>query len=168
MKVTAIEEYGLRCMLVLAKRWESDRAITTGEIADAEGMTAANAGKLLMVLRKSGLVEAERGRNGGYRLTRDPKKIYLSEILDALGEPVYSFEHCKRYATDEDGSCVHSDDCVVRSVWQDLSYIVGYLFDKISLRTLASGEYRSLRPVVERDRSHEVSENESLVNNLRL
>lgn len=168
MKVTALEEYGLRCMLVLAKRWESERAITTGEIADAEGMTEANAGKLLMVLRKSGLVEAERGRNGGYRLTRDPNDIYLSEILDALGEPVYSSEHCKRYATDENGSCVHTDDCVVRSVWQDLNYLVGSVFDKISLQTLASGEYRSLRPGEKRDRSNEVSENESLINQLRL
>jgi len=168
MKVTALEEYGLRCMVELARRWDDDRAVTISEIAEAEGISDANAGKLLLILRKTGLVEAERGRNGGYRLTRSPEYIQLSEILEALGEPVYSQDHCSRFASDDNGSCVHAEDCVIRVVWQDLRYLVGSVLEGVSLHTLAAGKYQRLKPGVTKKRSDELRKNKSLINHLEL
>ena len=69
MKISAQEEYGLRCLLQLA-RLEDGESLTLGQIAEREGISGANAGKLLWLLSKAGLVQSVRGNRGGYRLAR--------------------------------------------------------------------------------------------------
>ncbi|MEZ5363321.1 MAG: Rrf2 family transcriptional regulator [Bryobacterales bacterium] len=67
MQFTSQEEYGLRCLLRLATAGD-DVSMTIPEIANAEGVSQAYAAKLLRALREGGLVVAERGQAGGYRL----------------------------------------------------------------------------------------------------
>ncbi|HEX6184752.1 MAG TPA: Rrf2 family transcriptional regulator, partial [Pyrinomonadaceae bacterium] len=69
MKVSAQEEYGLRCLLQLAQ-WGEGEYLTLGQIAEREGISSANAGKLLWILSKANLVSSIRGTKGGYRLAR--------------------------------------------------------------------------------------------------
>jgi Rrf2 family protein len=143
MKITALEEYGMRCMLVLARSWPDGKPSLT-EIAEQEALTVSYTGKLLAILRDSGLVEAERGRKGGYSLTRPPEEINLAEIFDALGEPIFSAAHCERY-TGEEEQCVHLENCKVRSVWQTIGRYVGAYLKNISLAELAHNEAKDLR-----------------------
>src|SRR5438445_6609464 len=118
MKITAQEEYGLRCLLRLA-RAGGGQSLTIPEIANAEGLSVAYVGKLLAVLRQAGLIESERGRAGGYRLGGTPAEIGLGSVLLALGEPLYDDpSFCQRNAgTETNGNCVHRDDCTLREVW---------------------------------------------------
>ena len=67
MKITAQEEYGLRCLLRLARAGDG-RSLTIPEIAADEGLSVPYVAKLLAVLRQAGLIESVRGRSGGYRL----------------------------------------------------------------------------------------------------
>src|SRR4051812_37389459 len=53
MKITAQEEYGLRCLLRLARA--PDGSLTLPEIADAEGLSVPHVAKLMAVLRHAGL-----------------------------------------------------------------------------------------------------------------
>src|SRR5271170_2814495 len=73
MKITAQEEYGLRCLLRLAKA--ESRSITLPEVAAAEGLSVPYVAKLMAVLRQAGLLESVRGRSGGYKLVRQPGQI---------------------------------------------------------------------------------------------
>ena len=134
MKITALEEYGLRCMLFLAKHHES-KPLTLPEFSKNEGVSIPYVGKLLMILKKADLVKAIRGRNGGYSLTRDPSDILLKEIFDALGEPVYSAEHCDKFSGDK-AICVHKNKCTVRGVWKTFDGFIGTILTKITLADL--------------------------------
>lgn len=140
MKVTALEEYGLRCMVLLAKRAESGSPVTLAEIGEEEGLSVAYAAKLLAILRKADLVNAARGRNGGYVLARSPEEIALKEIIDALGEPVFSAAHCSKF-TGVDGTCTHISNCSVRSVWRGFDRIIGRLLDQTTLSDIITGGY---------------------------
>jgi DNA-binding IscR family transcriptional regulator len=40
----------------------------------------------LRLLRIGGFIESERGANGGYTLSKDPSKIYISDVLNFIGE----------------------------------------------------------------------------------
>src|SRR5258708_35673147 len=71
MKITAQEEYGLRCLLWFA-RIGPEKSLTIPDIAAAENLSVPYAAKLLSVLRQGGLIESARGRNGGYRLVAAP------------------------------------------------------------------------------------------------
>ena len=89
MKITAQEEYGLRCLLRLARVEADQPPLTIPEIAAAEGLSAPYVAKLLSVLRQAGLIESVRGRDGGYRLARPPAEVRLGAVLLALGEPLF-------------------------------------------------------------------------------
>lgn len=139
MKVTALEEYGLRCMLLFARKG-TDKTLTLPEISTSEGLSIPYAGKLLMILKKSGLVKAVRGRSGGYRLSRSPEEIVLKEIFDALGEPLYGPHHCNRYSGDND-CCVHMDGCTMQNIWNSFGKFINVTLENVTLADLASGNY---------------------------
>jgi Rrf2 family transcriptional regulator, iron-sulfur cluster assembly transcription factor len=137
MKITAIEEYGLRCMLILAKH-KGEAALTLPEISAGEGLSIPYAGKLLMILKQAGLVKSVRGRKGGYALARPAQQIYLKEIFDCLGETVFAQGYCERHGGDFE-ACVHKGDCEVKHIWQGIDQFISSVFTKITLAELASG-----------------------------
>ncbi len=143
MKVTALEEYGLRCMVLLAKG-EQSRPLTLPEFGFKEGVSIPYAGKLLMILKNGGLVKAVRGRNGGYILAVPPEQITLKEIFDALGEPVFSSSHCDRFSG-ENEICVHSAGCSVRNIWETFEDFINAFLEKITLADLAAGDDKLLK-----------------------
>lgn len=141
MKITAQEEYGLRCLLRLA-RASAGRSMTIPEIAAEEGLSGAYVGKLLAVLRQAGLVESERGRSGGYRLAKSASEIGLGTILMLVGDPIFDEPgYCQRHAGSEtDGTCVHLNGCTLRALWQTLEHWMRHLLDQITLADLLQSE----------------------------
>src|SRR5258708_13724868 len=79
MKISAQEEYGLRCLVQLATLPAGD-SLTLPQIAEREGISTANAGKLMWLLNKAGFVHSTRGTKGGYFLSRPAGDIHLVEI----------------------------------------------------------------------------------------
>ena len=136
MRVTAIEEYGLRCMILLARNQEL--SLTLPEISAREGLSLPYAGKLLMILKRSGLVRAARGRKGVYLLAKPAQNIMLKEVFGALGEPVFSPSHCEKYAGDSE-CCIHVDDCTVKNIWGVFNEFVNGYVGRTTLADLASG-----------------------------
>jgi Rrf2 family protein len=142
MKITAQEEYGLRCLLRLARAGEG-QALTLPEIAGAEKLSVAYVAKLLSVLRQGGFVESLRGRSGGYYLARGPAEIRLGAVLRALGEPLFEDPvYCQQHASPEEkgGSCVHHDGCTLRVLWQTLEQWMRGILDRITLADLLESE----------------------------
>ncbi len=138
MKITAIEEYGLRCMVLLARHGD-EYPLTLPEFAEKEGVSTPYAGKLLMILKRSGLVKAARGRRGGYVLVKPPEEIKLKEIFEVLGKPVFSEGHCDRYTGDSE-ICIHSGDCTVKNIWQTFESFIGSYLERVTLADLVSGD----------------------------
>jgi Rrf2 family transcriptional regulator, iron-sulfur cluster assembly transcription factor len=139
MKVTTSEEYGLRCLLQLAREHESGRALTLPEIASKEGMPIPNTAKLLRRLRLAGIVVSARGRTGGYTLSRSPREIDLSSALAALDGPMFEHGDCSHYSGSEQ-VCVRTSDCSVRSLWVAVEGLMRAALGKVSLADLVSTE----------------------------
>ena len=137
MKVSAQEEYGLRCLLQLARLGEGE-FLTLGQIAEREGLSQANAGKVLWLLNKAGLVSSARGTKGGYTLVRPAAEIRLSEVIKVLDEGAVD-GHCKTYPGVLD-SCVHTGGCGIRSVIVNVHEAVERALSAITLAQLAGSE----------------------------
>lgn len=137
MKISAQEEYGLRCLVQLANLKEGD-SLTLPQIADREGISVANAGKLMWLLNKAGFVHSTRGTKGGYSLARPAEEIRLNEIIKVLDEDVMQ-KHCGSYTGVLD-SCVHSGDCGIRPVLIGLHEIVENALSQITLAQLVGKE----------------------------
>ena len=139
MKVTAQEEYGLRCLLQLA-RAPQHQVVSVKEVATKEGMSSAYVEKLLRVLGKAGLVHSARGIKGGYALNRSAGSITLGEVVRALGM-VESTNHICSVFTGNKDACVHFSDCGIRSVWSGLTTYIQNFLDHTTLASLLENEY---------------------------
>lgn len=137
MKISAQEEYGLRCLVQLATL-QTGESLTLNQIAEREGISVANAGKLMWLLNKAGFVSATRGTKGGYTLARSAQEIYLNEIIRVLDEDVLS-KHCENY-TGVLEVCVHKGDCGIRPVIVGLHEIVENALSQITLAQLVGSE----------------------------
>ena len=139
MKVTAQEEYGLRCLLQLA-RMPQGQILSVKEIATKEGLSNAYVEKLLRILSRAGLVHSVRGLKGGYVLNRPASAITLGEIVRALGT-VETTNHICSVFTGKRDACVHFSDCGIRSVWSGLTTYIQSFLDQTTLGSLLGKEY---------------------------
>ena len=138
MKISAQEEYGLRCLLQLARAETIGESLTLSQLGRLEGISTANAGKLMWILSKAGLVQSTRGTKGGYTLAVPASEICLNRVIRVLeGEPAES--HCKSYAGVLD-ACVHTGDCGIRPVIVELHQIVDNALADITLSQLLGTE----------------------------
>jgi len=139
MKFSAQEEYGLRCLLRIAKFYAVGKSFTIPEISRAEGISEHNAGKILRVLRIGGLLESSRGQIGGYTLTRPPEQISVGNILKVLGGRLFDDEFCNTHTGAMD-ICTNSIDCSVRSLWKLIQDSVDSVVEKMTLKDLMGNE----------------------------
>jgi Rrf2 family protein len=138
MKISAQEEYGLRCLLQLALAEAHSESLTLGQIAKREGLSVANAGKLMWILNKAGLVNSQRGIKGGYTLARPASDIRLNEVIRVLDEDTVD-GFCKSHAGVLD-ACIHTSDCGIRPVIVGLHEVVQSALSEITLAQLVGSE----------------------------
>ena len=137
MRISALEEYGLRCLVSLAKAGR-DGQLSIADISEKEGLSVPYTSKLLSILRKAGLVTAVRGRKGGFCIAREPKEINLLEVITALGGPLIDPNHCDKFSGQLD-ECIHTDACSVQFTLVGLSKIVGEFLSSSNLEDVING-----------------------------
>jgi Rrf2 family protein len=136
MKLTSQEEYGLRCLLCIAR---AGRSLTIPEISTEEGISAFYAAKLVRILRRSGIVTSVRGQAGGYQLARPAGEIRVGEVLALLGGRLFEPAFCHDHAGVEN-VCANSLDCSIRSLWRAVQEVVDHVLNHTTLRELLAHE----------------------------
>jgi Rrf2 family protein len=137
MKLSSQEEYGLRCLLQLAR---SDApSLTIAEMSEREGISAPNVAKIMRILRRAGLVNSTRGKSGGYHLARLAKEIRALDVLAALGGRLFDPGFCDRHAGIE-AHCLNTSDCSIRPVLRGLQDAVDQVLGELTLASLLGTE----------------------------
>ncbi|HKV41434.1 MAG TPA: Rrf2 family transcriptional regulator [Blastocatellia bacterium] len=139
MKLGANEEYGIRCLLHIA-RSGAGGSVTIPEISRAEGITPPYVAKLLRILRRGGFIASVRGKSGGYSLARPCEGIVVGDVLAALGGRLYESTFCDRHSGAEK-TCTHTIDCSVRSLWQTVQDAVDQVLSKMTLKDLVGAQH---------------------------
>lgn len=138
MHLSAQEEYGLRCLVQLA-RHDGREPMSIQAIAQAEGLSAEYVAKLMRILRRGGLVKSTRGASGGYRLERAPKDMTLWQAIDVLGGPLFPDSFCDSHPGSL-SDCVHAPSCSIRGVWRSLNGVLQVALDGLTIEDLTRGE----------------------------
>lgn len=133
MKLSSQEEYGLRCLLQLARR--EGQSMTLPELAQLEGISVAHAAKLLRALRRGGFVRSTRGQAGGYTIARPAHEISVAEALASLGGRFFDAQFCERHAG-LSAACTHLGECSIRPVLRQLQEAVDDVLARLSLKSL--------------------------------
>lgn len=138
MQLLATEEYGLRCLVQVA-RHEGERPLTIPEIAAAEGLSTEYTGKLMRALREGGLVKSTRGAGGGYRLARPADDLTPWDVISALGGSLFPESFCDTHPGQR-RDCVHNADCSIRALWRRVEGAVRAVLSSVTLADLRREE----------------------------
>jgi Rrf2 family protein len=84
-------EYGLRAVVWLAETPTSSAKVR--EISEAVRAPAGYLIKVLQALAKAGIVTAQRGSSGGFRLERNPSQLTVLEVINAI-DPMERIRTC--------------------------------------------------------------------------
>lgn len=112
MKLTTRGHYSVKALLDLALQ-PNYQPTSVRAIAQRQDLPAPYLEKLLIELRRAGLVESIRGSQGGYRLAKPPAQISLGQILEAVGETIHPLA---KHSPEAD----HAEDWVTLTLWRQL------------------------------------------------
>ena len=127
-RVTRAEEQAVRLIMRLALVGEQ---LTLSDLAEAENLPEPTVAKLLGMLRRGGVVDALRGRNGGYVLAASPARTSAASVIRSIsGEQVFEYP-CSEGSDPKD--CPRNDDCGLRPVWQHLGSRVADVLEQTSI-----------------------------------
>ncbi|NOZ78116.1 MAG: Rrf2 family transcriptional regulator [Acidobacteria bacterium] len=137
MQITRTEEHGIRLIMRLAAE---QKQMTVVELATMENMPEPTVAKVLLLLRRGGLVTSERGRRGGYRLARGADEISVGMVLQALGDPLFEGRFCGGLLVPPSQGCPRSQGCGLRSVWRHIEAMIMQVLSGTTLADLLHSE----------------------------
>lgn len=128
MKLTTRGHYSVKALLDLSLQPKL-RPASVKAIAQRQDLPAPYLEKLLIEMRRAGLVESVRGSQGGYQLARAAAEISLGQILEAVGEAI---DPLPRHAPDD----AQAEDWVTFTLWNRLHQKLKEALYSISLEDL--------------------------------
>jgi len=91
--------------------------VSIAAVAERQELSSAYLEQLFSKLRRAGLVNSARGPGGGYRLAMEAHEITISQIMQAVEEPV-KMTRCHQ---ENAGGCVGDARCLTHDLWRALS-----------------------------------------------
>ncbi|PYV42352.1 MAG: Rrf2 family transcriptional regulator [Acidobacteria bacterium] len=114
MKLSTRGEYGLLAIIDLALHSHKG-PVQSFQIAERQSIPKQYLDQLMLILKKAGLVESSRGRQGGYQLARAANTVSILDIITALEGPIENVNFMNK----ESVSSNTARD-LLRCLWSDL------------------------------------------------
>ena len=134
MLVSTRGRYAIRVMVDLAEHMNG-KYIPMKEIADRQDVSLKYMTKIMQALTKSGMLDGQHGKGGGYKLNRDPEEYRVGDIL-RLTEGTLAPVAC---IDETDCKCDRSFECRTRPMWNELDKLISEYLDGITIADLMEG-----------------------------
>lgn len=134
MLVSTRGRYAIRVMIDLAEHMNG-KYIPMKEIADRQDVSLKYLTKIMQALTKSGMLDGQHGKGGGYKLNRDPEEYRVGDIL-RLTEGTLAPVAC---IDETDCKCDRSFECRTRPMWNELDKLISEYLDGITIADLMEG-----------------------------
>ncbi len=125
--LTAFSAYAVRALALLAV--QPGKWVRIATLAEELRLPRPTLAKILHYLGRKGLVETQRGRGGGVRLTRDPASISMYEVLEMVDEPFLKSICLLGFP-----ECGYENPCALHTFWDNIKQTI---FDHLRRTTLA-------------------------------
>jgi len=124
-------EYALRAVIILAQQQE-DQPLSARVVADRAGVPEKYLSKILGDLVRAGVLEASRGKGGGFRLSRAAREIPLFEVL----APFERFD--KRRCPFGNKECSDVDPCLAHEQWKHVIEAFRSFLTRMTIHAVAT------------------------------
>src|SRR5262249_16102404 len=134
MKFGVGVEYSLKALLMLAARYPGSEPTRVEEIAASQGIPENYLRRLLIELKRGGLVASQKGPSGGYLLARSPARISMADVVEII-EGDYNPVEC---LDDRNGApCTRDNPCPMREKWRQVRDSTIQILRGATLQSLA-------------------------------
>ena len=127
--------YALRVMLDLAQH-PDEGYISLKTIADRQRVSMKYLEIIVSSLKKAGLVDSTRGKEGGYKLNRTPAEYGVGDILRCIEDNLAPVSCIKSGSV----FCERAAECMTVPMWMELDDIINAYLDTVSLEDLLTGD----------------------------
>lgn len=131
MMISTKGRYALRIMLDLSEHTD-EGYVSLKTISERQGISVKYLEAIVAVLNRAGMVESLRGKEGGYRLTKDPGDYTVGSIVK-LTEGSVAPVSCLECG---ESSCARADNCLTLPMWERLGEIVDEYLESVTLKDL--------------------------------
>jgi Rrf2 family protein len=133
VRVSAKVDYALRAALELAAA--GDGPVKGERIAQAQDIPLKFLENILLELRHAGLVQSQRGAEGGYWLARAPEEIKLADVIRVVEGPLANVRGARPETVEYAGPAAK-----LRDVWIAMRANLRAVLEELTLADVASGE----------------------------
>ncbi len=133
MRVTAKAEYAVRAVMELAGG--GGKPVKRDAIVGAQAIPPKFLENILSELRHAGLVESQRGSEGGYWLSLPPEKITVADIMRAVEGPLATVRSRRPETLEYEGLAEP-----LQYVWVALRTSIRSVLDTVTVADLVSGK----------------------------
>lgn len=134
MMVSTKGRYALVVLTDLAKHQE-DGFVSLSEVAERQKLSLKYLEIVVAMMNKGGLLKSCRGKNGGYRLKKEPSEYSINEILQLTEGNLAPVDCVKNNEVD----CANSDGCITLPLWIGLDRLISNYLENITLQDLLDG-----------------------------
>ena len=133
MKLTTKGRYAVMALTDLAK-YDLQGPVSLRDISQRQNISLMYLEQIFLKLKKSKIVISSRGIKGGYKLSRSPSSIKLSEVLFAVDEKIKTVR-CNKFL--KKGCNGKSIKCNTHDLWDELEVYINSFFEKKLLSDLS-------------------------------
>lgn len=130
MKISQKADYAVRAVLDLALHAPPDGGVRSSDIARRTGVPEKFLDTVLLDLRKSGFVSSKRGPDGGHRLARDPSRVTVRAVLEAIDGSLATARTRTR------GRVATPADVCLQALWDSVDAAVCSVVDAVTVDDL--------------------------------
>lgn len=139
MMVSTKGRYALTVMVDLARKGENGY-VSLSDIAESEKLSMKYLESIIAILNKGGMLKSLRGKNGGYKLAREPRDYTINEIL-LLTEGTLAPVNCIMH---EGVQCEKAATCSTLPLWAGLDKVIENYLNGITLEDIITGNRKKM------------------------
>lgn len=131
MMISTKGRYALRIMLDIAE-YQNDGYVPLKDSAKRQEISKKYLEQIVTIPGVSKMLEANRGKSGGYRLAKKPEEYTVGDVIRAAEGSL-----CPVTCLEENhSSCSRSATCSVLPVWKGLDDVINEYLDSVTLRDI--------------------------------
>jgi Rrf2 family protein len=140
MKLSKKSEYALRALIELAAGYDR-KLLQRHEIGRKQNIPVEFLEQILLSLKNAGLLSAQRGVGGGYRLLKSPDSVTLGQVIRILDGPLAPIGCVSKTAYQKCRDCPYADkpQCPVQQAMGRVRDAIAGILDHYTLSDLAAG-----------------------------
>lgn len=127
MRISARCDYACKAILELALHWPSKEPLQIHIISERQDIPMRYLVQILIQLKRMGLAASQRGKEGGYSLTKSPHRISLGEVVRSIGGPLLPVSNS-----------IRKNDSIFTTIWDEVEDAMAKVIDKITFEDICN------------------------------